>query len=221
MTKKIEPWSLGVFFLLWSIVIERSSLFSFGSFFLFCFFLSLASTTKCILDRIDELIDLSKHPLTRTTISSSDECIDLDELSIECLWIDPDKVENLHKPWICLTMEDGKEKVFESCFVFLEFASDTHRVDDHSLEPWRNPDIVPSSFTSLEVERWTREEIDQDRIIDPKTPKQVIDIARLELGDLDQDILRQDFSIAELLDSLLGSEHDIAVFFDKLVEHIV
>jgi hypothetical protein len=102
----------------------------------------------------------------------------------------------------------------------LELACDTHRVYDHCLESWRYPDIVSASLASLEVEWGTRKEIDQNRVVDPKTPKKIIDIAWLELGYLDKDILREDLSIAKLFDSLFGGEHDIAVFFGKLVEHM-
>ena len=168
-----------------------------------------------------EIVDRLEHPSRTRSASSGDECIDLHELDIERLGIYPDKVENLDEPVVCLTMEQCEEIVLETRLSLAELRCSTHRVDDHRLESSRYTRIVTTTVAALELERWTREQIDQDGVIDTKTPEKIINIAICDLRNLDEDILREDLSIAELLGSLFCGEHDIAILCGELVEHEV
>lgn len=102
-TKKIKCRSRRILFVLRRILIKWGSfLYFFFSFsFFFSFFIILVSA-KCILYEMDEIIDRLEHPGRIGSTSTCNECINLDELDVKCLGIDPDEVKNLYEPCIRL-----------------------------------------------------------------------------------------------------------------------
>jgi hypothetical protein len=166
-----------------------------------------------------KVINRLKHTSSIDSSGSGNECIDLDKLYIKRLGIDTDKVENLDEPIISIRMEECEEIVLESSLSLTELGCSTHRINDNSLETRRYTTIVTTSITTLELERRSREEINQDSIIDTKTPKEIIDIPICHLGNLDEDIFWKYLSIAKLLGPPLCCKHDITILCSKLIEH--
>jgi hypothetical protein len=79
---------------LWWILIKWSSFFWFYFFtsFLFSFFIPLGAP-ECILDEVHQIIDRAEHATCLSSTSPSNERIDLDELDLKTLGIDPNKVK--------------------------------------------------------------------------------------------------------------------------------
>lgn len=66
---------------------------------------------------------------------------------------------------------------------------------------------------------WTRENIDDDFIIESETREEIVHVPLSDMSYLDKNIFWKYLAISELFRAVLSREHDIFVFVSELIEH--